>query len=70
MSELELKNGPVFTYVDQYETIEACVSFSKTLEGFSAYKIRLNGKPVIISKEFKLIDDRLGEFIVKHQLQK
>lgn len=70
MSELELKNGQSFIYVDQYETVEANVCYTKTIEGFRAFKIRINSKPVVISKNFKIIDDKLTELIVRHQLTK
>lgn len=70
MSELELKNGQVFRYLDQYETVEANVSYSRTIEGFRAFKIRVNGKPVVLSKNFQTIDDKLTELIVRHQLTK
>ena len=46
MSEQELKNGQVYLYMDQYETLEANKSYSKIIEGFKAFNIRLNGKPV------------------------
>lgn len=68
MSELELKNGQSFIYMDQYETVEANVSYAKTIEGFSAFKIRVNGKPVVISKNFKFMVDKLSELIGRHQL--
>lgn len=61
MSELELKNGQSFIYMDQYETVEVKVSYAKTIEGHSAFKIRVNSKPVIISKNFKSIVDKLNE---------
>ena len=50
MTETELNNGEIYIYKDQYETMEVIVSFSRTLEGSKAFKIRLNDKPVIISK--------------------
>ncbi len=68
MSELELKNGQSFMYKDQYETIEVHIVYAKTLEGPSAYKIRVNGKPVVISKKIKFMDDKLNELITKHRL--
>lgn len=68
MSELELKNGQSFIYLDQYETVEARVIYAKTLEGSKAYKIHLNGKPMVISKNFKLMDDKLNALITKHRL--
>ncbi len=70
MSESELKNGQIFIYVDQYETVEANVTYAKTIEGFRAFKIRVNGKPVAISKNFKIIEDKLTKLIVRHQLIK
>jgi hypothetical protein len=68
MSEPELKNGQCFTYMDQYETIEASVVYAKTIEGFSAFKIRINGRPVVITKDFKLMSDKLNNLIGKYRL--
>ncbi|HAI39361.1 MAG TPA: hypothetical protein DCM40_15250 [Maribacter sp.] len=68
MTETELNNGEIYIYKDQYETMEVIVSFSRTLEGSKAFKIRLNDKPVIISKDFICIENKLRELISKHRL--
>jgi hypothetical protein len=68
MSEPELRNGQSFTYLDQYETVEAIIIYAKTIEGFSAFKIRVNGRPVFITRDFILILDKLNKLIGKYQL--
>ena len=68
MSELELKNGQVFKYKDQYEIVEIDIRYSKTLEGFKAFKIRLNNKPVFITKDFMLVKEKSKELISRYQL--
>ncbi|KKN36673.1 hypothetical protein LCGC14_0771400, partial [marine sediment metagenome] len=43
MSELGLRNGRSYRFVDQYETIETKISYAKTLDGVHAFKIWING---------------------------
>ena len=69
MSELGLKNGRSYRFVDQYETIETKISYAKTLDGVHAYKIWINGKPVFISKTFKPATQKLNELIDKYKLK-
>jgi hypothetical protein len=69
MSELELKNGKTFVFIDQYETVEAKISYGKTLEGYNAFKIWFNGKFVIISKTFIPIVHKLNELADRYQLE-
>ena len=68
MSEQELHDGQVFRYMDLYETVEVDVQYSKTLEGFKAFKIRVNKKPVVISKDFIFVKSKLRELISKYGL--
>lgn len=68
MSELELKNGQSFIFTDQYETVVVNVGYAKTIEGYKAFKIRVNGKPVVISKNFEYTVDKLKELIGRYQL--
>ncbi|TLP74247.1 hypothetical protein [Maribacter sp. ACAM166] len=68
MSEPELKKGQSFTYLDQYETVEARVIYARTIEGFSAFKIHVNGRPVVITRAFILMLDKLNDLIGKYQL--
>lgn len=44
------KNHNSVIFIDQYETVEAKISYGKTLEGYKTFKIWFNGKFVIISK--------------------
>lgn len=69
MSELELKNGKTFSFIDQYETVEAKITYGKTLEGNSAFKIWFNGKFVIISRTFNPIIHKLNELVDRYQLK-
>ena len=69
MSELGLRNGRSYRFVDQYETIETKISYAKTLDGVHAFKIWINGKPVFISKTFKPTTQKLNELIDKHKLK-
>jgi hypothetical protein len=66
MSELELKSGKTFCFIDQYETLEAWIVYGKTLEGTNAFKIWVNGKPILITKIFTSVDDKLKELISRY----
>ena len=68
MSEQELRDGQVFRYMDQYETVDVDVRYSKTLEGFKAFKIRVNKEPVVITKDFIFVKSKLRELISKYGL--
>jgi hypothetical protein len=64
MSEQELRNGQVFILKDKYETVEVSVGDSKTLQAHNAFKIHLNNKPVIINKDYILLQNKLRDLIL------
>ncbi|WP_424002450.1 hypothetical protein [Maribacter sp. IgM3_T14_3] len=68
MSEPELQKGQVFKYKDQYEIVEVDIRYSKTLEGFKAFKIRFNNTPIYITRDYSLVKVKLKELILKYQL--
>lgn len=69
MSEVELRNGKCFCYADLYETIEVRVLHGKTLEGYGAFKIWVNDRPILISKSFVPVADRLNELKNRYGLR-
>lgn len=69
MSELELQDGKCFCYVDQYETIEVRIYYGQTLEKYKAYKIWVNDRPILISKSFLPIMDKLNELTNRYGLK-
>tara|TARA_R110002049_G_scaffold183243_1_gene351182 strand:+ start:4933 stop:5148 length:216 start_codon:yes stop_codon:yes gene_type:complete len=68
MTETELKNGKIFIFTDKYETVEAKISFGKTLGGYKAFKIYFNGRFLILSKTYDPVDIKFRELIKKYDL--
>jgi len=69
MSEAELKDGTRFYYTDQYETMVVSVLYGRTLQGYSAFKIWVNDKPVLISKSFISVSERLDKLTNQYGLR-
>lgn len=69
MTEKELKNGAVFTFVNDAEMLEAEVSYGKSASGREMFKIFFNGTFVHLSLTFASAERKLRQLKQKYDLK-